>query len=169
MYLAHQLQLVSLSLSYSIGFSVLYQGPAINSSFRLPSVLPWGQLVRQSLPFGSIIIINIQFSCPFGWSCRIYRLHLCRGVRPPPNECPGYDTKQSDSEVPVILKIWGMQSTHLLPSLPDLLGPGVEAPDRILSMGQIELKYVLMLNWITWNRTVWVFKLPSYVKLNCFK
>ena len=27
----------------------------------------------------------------------------CRGVRPPPhNECPGYDTKQCDGEVPVL-------------------------------------------------------------------
>ena len=25
---------------------------------------------------------------PIGWGCRIYRLHLCRGVRPPPNKCP---------------------------------------------------------------------------------
>ena len=31
--------------------------------------------------------------CPVGWGCRIYRLLLCRGVRPPPNECPVYDTK----------------------------------------------------------------------------
>ena len=30
--------------------------------------------------------------CPFGWGCRIHQLLLCRGVRPPPNECPGYDT-----------------------------------------------------------------------------
>ena len=33
------------------------------------------------------------------------------------NECPAYDTKQSDSEVPVMLKLWGMQSTPSLPSL----------------------------------------------------
>ncbi len=26
--------------------------------------------------------------------------------------CPGYDTKQSDGEVPVILDIWGIQSTQ---------------------------------------------------------
>ena len=26
----------------------------------------------------------------------------------PTNECPGYDTKQSDREVPVMLKLWGM-------------------------------------------------------------
>ena len=39
-----------------------------------------------------------------------------------------------------------MQSTPLLPSLPDLHWPGVLAPDRVLSMGQVELKCVLMLN-----------------------
>ena len=36
-----------------------------------------------------------------------------------------------------------------IPSLPSLLGPlrpGVVAPDRVLSMGQIELNCVLMLN-----------------------
>ena len=32
-----------------------------------------------------------------------------------------------------------MQSTTSLPSLPGLLGPGVIAPDWVLSMGQIEL------------------------------
>ena len=49
-------------------------------------------------------------SCPVGWGCRIHWLLLCRGVRPPPNECPGYDTKQSDGEVLVMLGLWGMQS-----------------------------------------------------------
>ena len=37
-----------------------------------------------------------------------------------PNECPGYDTKQSDGEVPVMLELWGMRST---PSLPLLQSP----------------------------------------------
>ena len=41
-----------------------------------------------------------------------------------------------------------MLSTHLLPLLPGPLWTGVVASDRILSMGQIELKSVLMLNWI---------------------
>ena len=53
----------------------------------------------------------------------------------PPNECPGYDTKQSDGEVPVMLDLWGMQSTLSLPSLPGPLWPGVVAPDKALSMG----------------------------------
>ena len=29
----------------------------------------------------------------------------------PRKECPGYDTKKSDGEVPVMLQLWGMQST----------------------------------------------------------
>ena len=52
-----------------------------------------------------------------------------------PNECPGYDTKQSDGEVSAVLELWGMRSTPSLPSLPGPLWPGVLAPDRALSMG----------------------------------
>ena len=49
-----------------------------------------------------------------------------------PSECPRYVTKQSDDEAPVMLELWGMQSTILLPSLPGPLWPGVVAPDRDL-------------------------------------
>ena len=45
----------------------------------------------------------------------------------------------------------------------------VEAPDRALSIGRIELNCVFMLNWIVWNRTVLIFKLHTYAKLNCLK
>ena len=55
-----------------------------------------------------------------------------------PNRCPGYDINQSDAEAPV-LKFWGMQSTSSLPLLPSPLWPRVVAPDRVLSMAQIEL------------------------------
>ena len=50
-------------------------------------------------------------------------------------ECPDYDTKQSDGEVPVMLELWGMWSTPLLPLLPGRLWPSMVAPDRALSMG----------------------------------
>ena len=63
-------------------------------------------------------------------------------------------TKQSDGDVPVMLELWGMWSTPSLPSFLTLLWLGVVAPDRVLSMDQIELKCVLMLNWIVGNRTV---------------
>ena len=84
--------------------------------------------------------------CSVGWGCRIYRLHLCRGVKPPPNECPGYDMKKSDGGVPVMLELWGMRSNSSLQSLPGPLWPVVVVPDRVLSIGQIELNSVLMLN-----------------------
>ena len=96
--------------------------------------------------------------CPVSWVCRIHQLLLCREVRlppllsvlwpswqglqntptvslhrgktPPHKECPVYDTKQSDSKVPVILELWGMQNTPSLPLLPGLLWPKVVAPDK---------------------------------------
>ena len=49
-----------------------------------------------------------------------------------PIECPGYDTKQSDGDVPVMQELWGMRSTSLLPSIPGPPWPGVIAPDRAL-------------------------------------
>ena len=42
-------------------------------------------------------------------------------------------------------------------TLPGPLWPGVVVPDRFLSMGQIELNCLLMLNWTAWNRTVLTF------------
>ena len=59
---------------------------------------------------------------------RIYRTH----------ECPAYDTK-SDSGASIMLDLWGMLSTSSLPSHPGQLWPIVVVPDRVLSMGQIEL------------------------------
>ena len=41
-----------------------------------------------------------------------------------------------------MLDLWGMQSTHSLPSLPSLLWPRVVAPGSVLSMGQTELNCV---------------------------
>ena len=46
-------------------------------------------------------------------------------------------------------KVWLMQSTPLMLSVPGPLWSGVVAP-----IGQIELNDVLMLSYIVWNRTV---------------
>ena len=46
-----------------------------------------------------------------------------------------------------MLELWGMRST---PSVPSLSGPhwtGVVASDRVLSMSQIEVKWVLKTAW----------------------
>ena len=61
------------------------------------------------------------------------------GKTPLYNECPGFESKQSNGEVPVMLELRGMWSTLSLPSLQGSLRPGVVAPDRVLSMGQAEL------------------------------
>ena len=108
----------------------------------------------------------IPFS-PFGWSCRIHWLLLWRGVRPPPNECHRYDIKSSDGET-LALDIWGMWSTPSLSSFPGPLWLRVLAPDRALSMGQIEQTVckqmtavkLLLLYSNTWNHLT-VFKKRS--------
>ena len=43
-----------------------------------------------------------------------------------------------------MMVLWGMQSTPSLHLLPDPLWPEVVAPQRMLSMGQIEKKTVLL-------------------------
>ena len=78
-----------------------------------------------------------------------------------------------------MLEIWGMWSTPSLPSLLGSLGSGMVAPDRVLTVGQIELNCVFMQNRIVWNGTVFEtvleielflpLKLSTYAKLNCFK
>ena len=44
-----------------------------------------------------------------------------------------------------MLELLGMWDTLSLPLLPGPLWPGVVVPDRVLSMGQIELNCVFML------------------------
>ena len=116
-----------------------------------------------------IYMEHILFFLPVDWSCRIYWLHIFGRVRPHLQRMSWYDTKQSDHEVPVMLELWGMQSTPSLLSLPGSLCPGMVAPNWILSMAQIELNCVFMLNWITRNRTASTTKLCTYAKLNCLK
>ena len=55
------------------------------------------------------------------------------------NKCPRYDIKQSDGEAPVMLELWGINSTPSLPLLPGPLWTWVVAPNMILSISQIEL------------------------------
>ena len=113
------------------------------------------------LPFPSYCSSLLKYiklmASPVGRGYRILRLHLCVRVRSP-NECPEYDTKQSDNEAPVIIEVWLMRSIPLLPSHPGPLWPGVVTPDRVLSMGQIKLFDI-------WNES----KQMTHAKLNYLK
>ena len=40
--------------------------------------------------------------CLVDWGCKIHWLHHCRGIT---KKCPGYDTKQSDGEVQLMLEL----------------------------------------------------------------
>ena len=75
---------------------------------------------------------------------------ISTGGKDSPKECPAYDSKQLDGEASVMLELWEMQITSLLPSFPGPFWLWVVAPDRVLSMGQIELNCVITLNWIVW-------------------
>ena len=88
--------------------------------------------------FLELIIYVLLNDIPLAQSAGAVEYNDCtsaEGLEPSPNECPGYDTKQSDSEVPVMLGFWGIRSTPSLPLLPGSHWPGVVAPDRALSIG----------------------------------
>ena len=84
-------------------------------------------------------------------------LLLCRRVPPThTNKCPGYDIKQSDVEIQVILlyylnlnirfEEWGV----LLHCHRSQVHSGSTWSGQNRNIGQIELNCVLMLNWIVW-------------------
>ena len=63
------------------------------------------------------------------WNTQSASLQRCK-TPPSPNECLGYDIKQSNGKALVMLWLWGMRSIPSLPFLPGPLWPGVVAPDR---------------------------------------
>ena len=56
-----------------------------------------------------------------------------------------------------MLELWGMRITPLLPLLPGPLWLEVVSPDRVLSLGQIELNCEFMLNRIVSKGTVYMY------------
>ena len=126
------------------------------------SFLKWGEYIfyYAGWIYLSLSGVNISFIMWSSWLGLQNTLtaFLQKSKTPSPNEYPGFDTKQSDGEAPVMLELWRMQSTSLLPSLPDPIWPQVVAPDRVLSMALIKLNSVLMQKWIVWNRTVYMYK-----------
>ena len=108
----------------------------------MPSPTPWCRGRRDSIEkraFGSPAITVTKFTLrsPTQLGCRIHRLLLCRGVTPP-SECFGYDTKESNHEVPVMLYLWGMRNT---PSLQRGKSPTTSVLDVTLNNLMVKLQW----------------------------
>ena len=110
------------------------------------------------------ILLFWEHTRPVGWDCKIHRFYLCRGVR--------YSQRVSCLWH---LTIWwwsfsdagalGNAEYSFITIAPKFTLSVVVTLDRVLFMGQIELNYVLMLNWIVLNRTVLTFELCVSKKL----
>ena len=144
---------------------------------RLPQQVPcgtvgWGWRIHW-LPLCRRVRLSQQVSCgPVGWGCRIHWLPLCKGVKLPQQvSCGpvGWGWRIHWQHLCRRVRLSSMSVLYNDTKKSDGETPGVIAPDRILSMDQIELNFVLMQNWIVWNITALTFKLHTYAKLNCLK
>ena len=50
-----------------------------------------------------VLVWYINLCSLVRWGCRICRIHLCREIRPPPNESLWYDTKPSNGEASILV------------------------------------------------------------------
>ena len=94
--------------------------------------------------------------CLIGWGCTIHQQQVSWEVRPPANKCPNMTLNNLMVRFRWCWSFGEYGVPLSLPMLPGRLSPGMVTPDRVLSMGQIELNCVLMPNWILWIRTVWL-------------
>ena len=95
------------------------------------------------------------YACVYVSVCACVCVCICVYVYVWVCECSGYDTTQSDGEVPVMLELWGMPNIPLLPQLPGLLWPGAVAPDKAIYVGKIELNCELFERGLIWFGLVW--------------
>ena len=76
-----------ITVTWSTVFFQLSQDPGVCLLFSFLSLLLWDLLAQQN-PLDDKFIFSTPLilvrPCPVGWGCRIHWLHLCRGVRPPP-------------------------------------------------------------------------------------
>ena len=106
---------------------------------KLSGSSPWQKYILGS----SLNITFIQLSTAQSDRAVEYTDRIsAEGYNPPTtttNKCPEYGIKISYGEAPIMLELCGMRGTPSLPLLPGQLWPRVGAPNRALSMSQIEL------------------------------
>ena len=117
-----------------------------NTYFKTTKKVPFGKVRKE--------IINVKgtHATPQLYLCRKIRLSHVSWI---------WHQKHLLLRLIIMLELWGMQNTSLLLSLPGLLSPRSVTPDKLLSMGQIELNCVLRLKWIVWKGTVYMHKVKT--------
>ena len=102
-------------------------------------------------------------------SCSLPIQVMTTGPLPAPSKCKSWRFSawgHSSTNRTTLWKWWsgrtppgrpGPRCSSKMSSFRGQLWTGVVAPYWILSIGQIELNRVLILNWIVWNRTVFTF------------
>ena len=108
------------------------------------------------------VYVYMYLSCPVGWGCRLHRLDPSRGIKKNLNVCPGYDTKQSDGEAPVMLELWKIRSTSSLSLLSGQLWPGVVANDLCWNVSYT-WQYLELFNCVQKNE-LWLVKKVLWIK-----
>ena len=108
----------------------------------------------KKLPFHFSSILLWYINLLIGWGCRMRRQHLCRRVRPQPNQYLELDTKPSDDVAPV-LELWEMWSALFLLLLPGPLRSVVVVPVRVTRIGRTgvfsKLLYLKIFNYVQTN------------------
>ena len=89
------------------------------------------------------------------------------GNHPPPAESPGYDNKQSDGLVPVMLELWEMRKTTSLPSRYTLSRCGSTLLAPICESTGTKIRTYAKVHEL--NRSVLIFKQRIYTQENCLK
>ena len=116
---------------FKLSFPKLKKRYEFESLFFILSDMHWSLL---SLKLWSK---SCPLCCPVGWECRIYQLHLYRGIRL--LQLVSWIWHKPSDDEDLVLEIWEMLTIPSLPLLPGPLWPVVVVSVRVPSMGQIEL------------------------------
>ena len=120
--------LISNSLERPVapGYIIVWHPPAsVSVAFALNSTHPQSRLSPDIFERMHLLFTQVHFLFDNSTGSEVSMLQ--------------YDTKQSDDEVLGMLESWGMHSTLSLSLLPGPFWPGMVVPERVLSMGWIEL------------------------------
>ena len=107
-------------------FSFFFTDIFLYFIFYLPTQSAYIRSSSSYLTSHSFCFFSYFLFCPVDWSS----IRHTTTTTTTTNECPGYNTKQSDGEIPVMLELWGMRGTTLPPSLPGPLRLRMGAPDK---------------------------------------